>query len=178
MRPPSPRLVTAGLATVTIALALGVNVGAKSGGPEQPSPQFRHRIHAGVNKIPCLHCHAGTDKSQLAGVPAVAVCVGCHQYIGSVRQKPGITKLFQYWDKKEPIPWVRVHYLPQFVQFKHFMHIRAGVACQTCHGEVEKMDVIGLNQPLTMGWCVGCHADTQGKARLAKAPRDCTTCHY
>jgi hypothetical protein len=170
--------VTAGLATVTIALALGVNVGAKLGGPEQPILRFSHRIHVTVNQIPCLHCHAGTEKSQLAGVPAVSTCVGCHLYLGNVRQTPGVKKLFEYWEKKEPIPWVRVHYLPQFVQFKHANHVRAGVACQTCHGAVEQMDLVGLNQTLTMGWCVNCHTDTQGKARLAKAPKDCTTCHY
>lgn len=178
MRTPSPRLVTSGLAAMTIALALSVGTGARTTGPVQPIANFSHRVHATVNEIPCLHCHAGTEKSQLAGVPAVATCVGCHLYLGRSRQKPGVKQLFEYWDRKEPIPWVRVHYLPQFSQFKHKAHIRAGVTCQTCHGEVQMMDVVGLNQPLTMGWCVGCHTNTQGQAKLAQAPKDCNTCHY
>jgi len=178
MSSPSPRLVTAGLAAMTIALALSVSTGARTTGPVQPIPSFSHRIHAGVNGIPCLTCHAGTEKSQLAGVPAVSTCVGCHLYLGRVRERPGVKQLFAYWDKKEPIPWVRVHYLPQYVQFKHKSHIRAGVACQTCHGEVQNMDVVALNQKITMGWCVNCHTNTQGRARVAKAPKDCTTCHY
>jgi len=178
MRTPSPRLVTAGLAAMTIALALSVGTGARTTGPVQPIVNFSHRVHATVNAIPCLHCHAGTEKSQLAGVPAVSTCVGCHMYLGRVRQRPGVKQLFEYWDRKEPIPWVRVYYLPQFSQFKHKAHVRAGVTCQTCHGEVQKMDVVGLNQKLTMGWCVGCHTNTQGQAKLAQAPKDCNTCHY
>ncbi len=179
MRSPlrAPRLVAAGLALITIALAL-TGVGAISTAPEQPIPNFSHQTHVTVNKIDCLHCHAGTDKSQLAGFPAVATCVGCHLYLGRARQKPGVLKLFEYWDKKEPIPWVRVYYLPQFVQFKHKPHIRAGVACQTCHGDVQNMTVAQMAQQITMGWCVRCHMNTQGKAKLAQAPKDCWTCHY
>lgn len=174
----APRLVTTALAIVTIVLALSFGLGARSKGPRQPIENFSHKTHAGVNKIECLHCHAGTDRSQLAGVPAVSVCMGCHQYVMTVLQKPGVKQLFDYWSKQQPIPWVRVYYLPQFVQFKHEAHIRAGVACQTCHGPIQDMDVVGLNQPLVMGWCIGCHRDTAGKAKLASAPHDCTTCHY
>jgi hypothetical protein len=165
-------------ALVVAVLALGVVLGAGPGGPAQPIENFSHKIHAGTNEIDCMHCHAGTEKSQLAGVPAVSVCVGCHLYIGTVREKPGVKQLFDYWEKKEPIPWVRVYYLPQFAQFKHKPHLRAEVECQTCHGKVEEMDVIGLNQPLKMNWCVNCHRDTKGQANVEHAPTDCTICHY
>jgi hypothetical protein len=172
------RLAGAGLALIPLVLGLGAGVAAGAGGPTQPIENFSHKIHAGTNQIDCLHCHAGTEKSQLAGVPAVSVCVGCHLFIGTVRETPGVKKLFEYWEKKEPIPWVRVYYLPQFAQFKHKPHLRAEVECQTCHGKVEEMDVIGLNQPLTMSWCVGCHNDTKGQAKVESAPTDCTICHY
>lgn len=174
----APRLVNTGLALVTIALALSVAIAARSSGPQQPIENFSHKIHAGVNEIPCLHCHAGTDKSQLAGVPAVSVCVGCHQFMMAVKEKPGVKQLFEYWEKKEPIPWARVYYLPQFVQFNHKSHIRAEVDCQTCHGPVQEMDVVSLNQDLVMNWCIGCHRNTDGAAKLASASTDCTTCHY
>lgn len=176
--PAAPRLVTTGLALVTITLALTVNLAAREAGPRQPIENFSHLNHAGVNKIECLHCHSGTDKSQLAGVPAVSVCVGCHLYVTTVKEKPGIKQLFEYWENKEPIPWVRVYYLPQFAQFNHKSHIRAEIECQTCHGPVETMDVVALNQPLQMNWCISCHKDTQGRANLANAPTDCLTCHY
>jgi len=174
----APRLVTTGLALVTIVLALSVGLGARSTGPKQPIENFSHLMHAGVNQIECLHCHSGTDRSQLAGVPSVAQCVGCHLYVIPAREKPGVKQLFEYWEKKEPIPWVRVYYLPQFAQFRHNAHVRAGVACQTCHGPVQEMNVITLNQPLQMQWCIDCHRNTQGKAQVASAPFDCTACHY
>ena len=174
----SPRLVTSGLGLITIVISLSVGVGAGGGGPVQPIENFSHKIHAGVNQIDCLYCHAGTGKSQLAGVPSVSECVGCHLYVMTVKDRPGVKQLMEYWTKKEPIPWVRVYYLPQFTQFNHKAHIRAEIACQTCHGQVQEMDVVGLNQPLTMGWCVNCHKNTGGKAKLASAPTDCTTCHY
>ncbi|MDP3939306.1 MAG: cytochrome c3 family protein [Deltaproteobacteria bacterium] len=174
----APRLVTTGLAFVTILLALSVGLGARNTGPKQPIENFSHRIHAGVNQIECLHCHAGTGRSQLAGVPAVSVCMGCHQYMTASLEKPGVKQLFEYWEKKEPIPWARVYYLPQYAQFKHEAHIRAEIACQTCHGPVQEMDVISLNQPLQMNWCINCHKNTAGAAKIASAPTDCTTCHY
>ena len=94
------------------------------------------------------------------------------------QEKPGVKQLFEYWKKKEPIPWARVYYLPQFAQFNHKSHIRAGVDCQTCHGPVQEMDVVSLNQDLKMNWCIDCHRDTGKTAKLASAPTDCTTCHY
>ena len=183
----APRLVTTGLALVTIVLALSVGVGARGSGPKQPIDSFSHKIHAGVNQIQCLHCHAGTDRSQLAGVPATSVCVGCHLYLMNVKEKPGVKQLFEYWEKQESIPWARVYYLPQFAQFKHHPHVRAGLDCQTCHGPVQEMDVVSLNQDLKMNWCIGCHRNTQGttakvssalRANIASAPTDCATCHY
>ena len=40
----------------------------------------------------------------------------------------------------EPIRWVKVHNLPDFVYFDHRAHVAIGVRCQTCHGPVETME--------------------------------------
>lgn len=62
----------------------------------------------------------------------------------------------------KPIEWVRIHNLPDHVYFNHAQHVSVGkVKCQTCHGEVEAMDVVKQHAPLSMGWCVNCHRQTE-----------------
>jgi hypothetical protein len=63
-----------------------------------------------------------------------------------------------------PIEWVRVHNLPDHAYFNHAQHVTVGkVECQTCHGEVEKMEVLAQASPLSMGWCINCHRQTEVK---------------
>lgn len=135
---------------------------------------FSHKIHAGDNQIACLYCHVGADKGAVATIPAVQTCMGCHRLVAA--NKPEIQKLKQYWDKQQPIPWRKVYDLSDHVRFTHKRHVKAGIECQTCHGPVETMAVIRLQQDLTMGFCVRCH-----KQRLndkhTPASLDCATCH-
>jgi len=135
--------------------------------PIQPIA-FSHKVHAGENSIPCLFCHRYAPKSPVAGIPAVADCRACHLFIA--QNSPEIKKLMSYWDKKEPIPWVRVYGVPDFVYFPHMMHVRAGLVCASCHGEVATMRRITRSVKIKMGWCLNCH-------RLHKASIDCWTCH-
>ncbi len=135
--------------------------------PIQPIA-FSHKIHAGDNAIPCLFCHRGVPKSPSAGIPAVADCRACHLFIA--QNAPEIKKLMTYWDKKEPIPWVRVYRVPDHVYFPHKMHIRAGLVCAACHGNVAAMQRITRSVKIRMGWCLNCH-------RQHKASIDCWTCH-
>ena len=105
-------------------------------GPIQPIP-FSHKHHAGRFKIDCLYCHSGTDESQAAGVPPIETCMGCHsQFPPEYDEIEGIRILKEHWAKQEPIEWVQIHRLPEYVQFRHNRHVKAGVACQTCHGPV------------------------------------------
>jgi len=61
-----------------------------------------------------------------------------------------------------PIEWVRIHNLPDHAYFNHAQHVTVGnVECQTCHGAVEKMEVVAQYSPLSMGWCVNCHRQTE-----------------
>ena len=137
--------------------------------PAQPIA-FSHRIHAGDNSIPCLYCHIYAERSTVAGAPSVQRCVGCHNIIK--RDAPEILKLTDYWDRKEPIPWIKVHNLPDFVYFSHKRHIRGGIQCNSCHGNVAGMDVVTRVSSLTMGWCIDCHT-----LNNVKNGRDCWTCH-
>ncbi|HXG17065.1 MAG TPA: c-type cytochrome [Calidithermus sp.] len=165
--------------------------------PEAPVQPifFSHLIHAGSFGIDCQYCHTGARRGVAAGLPSVERCMGCHKVIGA-QDNPEIKKIHEYWNRQQPIPWVRVFKVPEFTFFPHKPHVRAGVQCQTCHGPVERMRVVGaatgprlgndlLNliglrpppPPLTMGWCVDCHREqnrTQGRA----APLDCVACHH
>tara|TARA_B110000116_G_scaffold167454_1_gene144706 strand:- start:2872 stop:3411 length:540 start_codon:yes stop_codon:yes gene_type:complete len=137
--------------------------------PEQPI-DFSHRVHAGENEIPCMYCHVQARRSISAGVPSVNKCMGCHTDIATDR--PQIRLLASYWENKEPIPWVKVHDLPDFVHFTHKRHVQADIECQTCHGPVETMDVVSREAPVEMGLCLNCHKDNE-----VVHGTDCLTCH-
>ena len=138
--------------------------------PKQPI-EFPHYVHASNLNLDCQYCHQYADKSRYATVPAVKVCVDCHETTATDR--PEVQKLLEYWKNKEPIPWVKVH--TRFrknanVGFQHKPHIRAGVDCTVCHGQVEMMTTARQTRTMDMGFCVQCH-------RANQAPTDCWTCH-
>ncbi len=155
--------------------------------PEQPIP-FSHKIHAKDNKIACLYCHSGAEKSQHATIPAMSVCMNCHSVVKV--DSPYIQKLRKAYSDGKPIEWIRVHELPDYVYFPHKRHVAKGVSCETCHGNVQEMDRIEQKAALTMGWCMECHrGQTTPHEVLARvyphvknphgpvAPVNCTTCH-
>lgn len=141
--------------------------------PEQPIA-FSHQIHAGDNAINCVYCHNGAEKSKTAGIPSVNVCMNCHKGIdqGPTTGETEIAKIYaaagwnpetQKYDKpQQPVKWIKVHNLPDFVFFSHRQHVVAGKQeCQTCHGEVQKMTTVSQFAPLTMAWCIDCHRKTE-----------------
>lgn len=144
-------------------------------GPAQPIA-FYHSVHAGQNKIPCAYCHYTADRSVDAGIPGVSVCVGCHvpgssapgaaasqatlAYPSAQRDtfwNRQASTLVDYWKRGEQVPWVRVHKIPEHAKFPHFMHVNAGLKCQTCHGPVQEMKTVYQFSSLRMGWCIDCH---------------------
>ena len=129
---------------------------------------FSHRQHVGEFGLDCQLCHVYARRGPVAGIPSVARCVGCHQFVQP--NQPEIQKLLAYWENQEPIPWVQIHNLPDHVRFTHKRHVLAGVICESCHGDVSQMDAADQVQPLTMGWCLSCHKEQQ-------ASIDCLTCH-
>lgn len=158
--------------------------------PEQPIP-FSHKIHAGDNKIACNYCHTGVETSRHATIPAMNVCMNCHSVVKV--DSPHIQKLRNAFAENKPIEWIRVHELPDYVYFPHKRHVAKGVSCETCHGDVKKMDRVEQFAPLSMGWCMQCHrghstpknvlADlpaevkSAGGAHIPVAPTNCNTCH-
>ncbi len=155
--------------------------------PEQPIP-FSHKLHAGDNKIPCMYCHSGAEKSRHASIPSLNVCMNCHNVVKT--DSPLIKQVRAAYDSGKPIEWVRVHELPDYVYFPHKRHVAKGVSCETCHGNVKEMDRIEQKGALTMGWCMECHrGQTTPKDVLRKvyphmknpegpvASVSCNTCH-
>lgn len=158
--------------------------------PVQPI-HYSHKIHAGDNKIECKYCHSSARVSKHSGIPSLNVCMNCHKSIYEYTGNPEgpsaedlangytnefytkqIKKLYkavgwdeetqQYTGEAQPVEWVRIHNLPDFAYFNHSQHVSvAGVECQTCHGPVEEMEVMYQYSPLTMGWCINCHRETE-----------------
>jgi mono/diheme cytochrome c family protein len=137
--------------------------------PAQPV-EFSHTVHAGSYGIDCQYCHADARRSPYAGLPSVERCMGCHKIVAA-RGNPEVQKLQDFWSRKQPIPWVRIHKVAGFVYFPHKRHIEMNVQCQECHGPVERMQRVAQVAPLTMGWCIACHAERLG-------PLDCVACHH
>jgi len=118
--------------------------GAVTGtGPEQPIA-FPHYTHVTVNGMECEYCHQAARKSIHGGVPQTSTCMNCHTYVG--KDKPAVQKVVEYWEKGEPIPWKKVHDIPDFVHFSHKRHVKAGVDCTECHGQM------GLQGDDLVGW--------------------------
>jgi len=136
--------------------------------PEQPI-KFSHWLHVEKNGMECQYCHSGINKSFYSTIPSVESCMGCHAQVKT--DSPEIIKLKKYYDEKQPIEWEPVNNLPEHAHFNHERHLKAGVGCQSCHGQIQKMEVVEKASSLKMGFCVDCH-------RHKGASIDCTTCHY
>jgi hypothetical protein len=136
---------------------------------------FPHNTHAGSFHIDCQYCHFSAERSVDAGIPPVASCMGCHTVIQGRNKPEEVQKLREFWQRGEPIPWVRIYKVPDHVKFPHMRHVAAdagNLECQECHGAVEEIEVIEeVAQPLKMGWCVSCHRENDASV-------DCTVCHY
>jgi len=130
--------------------------------PDQPV-KFSHEVHAGQNGTDCIYCHSFAHYSKSAGFPPENVCMNCHLLVRNGNRSGAfeIAKVISSYEEMKPIEWVKVYNLPDHVFFSHAQHVAAGgLSCQECHGPVEEMDRIRLNQKLTMGWCIECHRTT------------------
>ncbi len=137
--------------------------------PVQPVA-FPHYVHI-QKQISCDSCHAGVNQGPLAGLPSVKLCMVCHKRIATDR--PEIKRATAYAERGEEIPWQRVYgFMPSaHVKFNHAPHIRAGVDCAICHGDLAKQTVVVRAVNLNMGYCVDCH-------KTRKASTECITCHF
>jgi len=171
-----------GVAVLSTVLVVGVLAEpdryVRGYAPEQPVP-FSHKVHAGDNAVPCLYCHSGAQRSRHAGVPGPAKCMNCHGVTKT--DSPHIQTITATARSGEPFPWVRVYALPDHVYFDHRPHVAAGIACQECHGEVEKMEVVSRVMNMRMGKCLECHRGERtyfhGEKPEAAGPTHCWACH-
>ncbi len=133
-----------------------MNVGYQ---PAQPIP-FSHKIHVDQIGVDCRYCHSFVDVSGQSNVPSPSTCWNCHQHVQ--KESPKLQPLRDRFDPKhpdfgKPLRWVRVHKVPDYVQFSHSAHVNRGVSCKSCHGRVDQMETVFQDQPLSMSWCLDCH---------------------
>ncbi|MDE0935533.1 MAG: cytochrome c3 family protein [Mariniblastus sp.] len=140
-----------------------VNVGHQ---PKQPVP-FSHKLHAGQLKMDCRYCHNTVERAGHAAIPPTATCGNCHggsrttkgeRDLGIVRGDSTLLKPIRVsLESNDPVLWERVHDLPDFVYFNHSAHVNKGVSCVSCHGRIDKMEIVTQVKPLSMKWCLDCH---------------------
>lgn len=132
--------------------------------PVQPV-EFSHKIHAGDLGLDCRYCHSTVERSSFAAVPPSATCMNCHARVKT--DSPLLLPLYDSVAQGKPVPWIRVHNLPDYVYFDHSAHLAAGVGCSTCHGRIDQMPRVTQVESLTMGWCLQCHRNPGPSIRAA-----------
>ena len=169
--------------------------------PEQPVP-YSHKLHVDQLGLDCQYCHTNVFDSKYANIPATQTCMNCHNQVATDSDKLALVR--ESWETGAPIEWIRVHNLADYAYFNHSAHVSVGVGCESCHGRVDKMEVVYQNEPLSMSWCLDCHREPEkyirpidevttmgyevenqlelGKELVEKnnihAPTYCQGCHY
>ncbi|MGC4068193.1 MAG: cytochrome c3 family protein [Polyangiaceae bacterium] len=169
--------------------------------PEQPIP-YSHALHAGELGIDCRYCHTTVEKAAFAAIPPTETCMNCHKSVRTTSRK--LLGIRESYATGDPVHWVKVHDLPDYVYFNHSAHVRRGVGCVSCHGRVDQMVEVTQVKPLSMGWCLDCHRNPEAQLRPVEEvtnmtwkpaedpvefgrrlrelnginpPTDCSTCH-
>jgi len=133
--------------------------------PVQPVP-YSHKLHAGQLGLDCFYCHSTVYKAAYAAIPATETCMNCHVKVKP--QSPRLEPVRQSYATGQPIPWIKIHRLPDYVYFNHQAHVTAGVSCVSCHGRIDQMIEVHQDKPLNMAFCMGCHKDPAPNVRPAE----------
>lgn len=155
-------LILGGLLVFPVYLVAVVGFGASPKttdvgyAPIQPVP-FSHALHAGKLGMDCRYCHSTVEKAAFAAIPPTQTCMNCHNSIKVTSEK--LKPVHEAYKTGKPIPWVKVHDLPDYAYFNHSAHVTRGVSCVECHGRVDTMEVVYQHEPLSMSWCLDCHRD-------------------
>lgn len=120
----------------------------------QPIP-FSHQQHVGSLGIDCRYCHITVETSAFAGMPSTQICMNCHLEVAS--SSDVLAPVRDSDSTGKPLVWIRIHVLPDYTYFDHSAHVNKGVACVTCHGQVDQMPVLYQVNSLQMSWCMDCH---------------------
>ncbi len=122
--------------------------------PKQPVP-YSHRLHVGELGMDCRYCHSSVEQSHEANVPPTQTCMGCHAIVHP--ESARLAPVRESWASGKSVPWVRVHKVPDHAYFNHSVHVAAGVGCVSCHGRMDQAEVVAVEEPIGMGWCLECH---------------------
>jgi hypothetical protein len=133
---------------------------------EQPI-QFSHERHVAGNGLDCRYCHTSVEESSFAGIPPTKTCMNCHSQIFSA--SPYLEPVRQSFRTDRSIAWTRVHDLPDFAYFNHSIHVKKGMGCTTCHGQVDRMPLMWQEKSLQMEWCIDCHRTPERYVRPREA---------
>ena len=135
-------------------------------GVDEVVPQpvaFSHAHHVGQLGIDCRYCHTSVEDSHFAGIPPTKTCMNCHQQMWTGADLLGPVRESYAADK--PIVWNRVHNVPHYAYFNHSIHVAKGVGCQSCHGNVDQMNLTFQSKTLLMEWCIACHRSPEQNLR-------------
>jgi hypothetical protein len=139
---------------------------------DQPVP-FSHQHHVGGLGIDCRYCHTSVTQSSFAGLPPTETCMTCHSQLW--KDAPVLQPVRDSFQSGTPIKWTRVYDLPDYVYFNHGIHVNKGVACVTCHGQVDEMPITWKTQPLYMRWCLDCHRQPE---KFLRRPSEVFDLHF
>lgn len=122
--------------------------------PRQPV-SYSHKLHAADLGMDCRYCHNTVEQSFYAAVPPSSTCMNCHNVV--LKESPKLAPVRSSVASGMPVPWIKVHQLPDYAYFYHNVHVAAGLGCAECHGRVDHMKIVHLHAPLSMSWCLQCH---------------------
>ena len=154
--------VLGGIATAGVTYYMTPKYTRVGYAPVQPVP-YSHALHVGQLGLDCRYCHSNVDKSGYANLPTAQTCMNCHNAVK--KDSPLLAVVRNSYETGDPVPWVKVHELPDFVYFNHAVHVNRGVSCVECHGKVNEMKVVTHTQPLSMSFCLECHRDPASRVR-------------
>lgn len=126
--------------------------------PVQPVA-FSHDLHVTQLGMDCRYCHTFVDRSEHSNVPATNTCMACHSMVQ--KESPLLQPVRDSYASGDPIPWVRVHKLPDYAYFNHAVHVNRGISCVECHGQVDEMEVVYHAKSLSMAFCLECHREPE-----------------
>jgi hypothetical protein len=132
---------------------------------EQPI-QFSHEHHFSGLGIDCRYCHTSVETSSFAGLPPTKTCMTCHSQVWV--ESAYLAPVRESYQTDKSLRWTRVHNLADFVYFNHSVHLKKGIGCESCHGRVDRMQLMAKANTLQMEWCLDCHRDPSKHVR----PRD------
>ena len=122
--------------------------------PVQPVA-YSHKLHVGQLGLDCRYCHTYVDRSGHANIPDAATCMNCHNQI--LPDSPALAPIRESYASGDPVPWIKVHRMPDYVYFNHAVHVNRGISCVECHGQINEMEVVYHAESLSMKFCLDCH---------------------